>query len=243
MRTSSNNQPAGFPGAIPPEPARTPTNTDNHMNPTPFKITPSVRRAVRYAVGDNALSGLLLFLVAEPVDGSPPEAIELPPGGSWFAGGLRRPLPADAGRGAPAGSVLLESLVREQGPRVLLVNPGGINVRVNDRLAPPLILLKERDRLSISFGPAYEVDVFNQPCVGPVPAEFVGQICPVCRGAFRAGQRVLQCPHCRRPMHLEEGPEDEALKCAPTITDCLSCGHPVRLAAGWLTEPWSGTAS
>lgn len=205
-------------------------------------IAPSIGGAVKCAVGGCALPSLRVWLVAEPVDGKLLEAVELPPGGSWFSGGLR-PVPADAGRGAPAGSVLLETLVREQGLRVLMVNPGGVKVLVNDHLAPPLVLLKERDRLSISFGSSYEVAVFNQPCIGPVPAEFVGQVCPACRGAFSAGQRAFQCPHCRRPMHLEEGPDDEVLKCAQCVTNCPSCEKPVRLAAGWLTEPWSGTAS
>ncbi len=150
---------------------------------------------------------------------------------------------AAATRDAPAGSVLVESLVREQGPQVLLVNPEGVDVRVNDRLAPPLALLKERDRFSISCGPAYEIDVFNQPWIGPVPAEFVGQSCPVCHDVFRAGQRGFLCPHCRWPMHLEEGPDDKVLKCAHYVTICPTCEKPVRLAAGWLTEPWSGSAS
>lgn len=193
--------------------------------------------------GGCGLPGLRTGLVAEPVEGLPLEVVELPAGASWFGGGGVRPVLAEAGGGGPAGSVLLEPLLREGGPRILVVNAHGIAVRVNDRVAPPVVLLKEGDRLSVSFGTIYEVDLFSEPSIGPVPAEFVGRCCHVCHVSFGPDQRVFMCPHCRYPLHLEDGPDDEVLKCAALVASCPACERPIRLAAGWLTEPWSGTAS
>jgi len=133
--------------------------------------------------------------------------------------------------------VLLEPVIHADDFRLLLVNPEEAEIRINDQVAPHVILLRASDQIRINFGSPLEVAVYNVPFIGKPPADLVGETCPLCRLKITEKTRVFRCPYCRAGLHLEEGDDETALKCAALSPVCGGCNHPVQFAEGYLTKP------
>lgn len=188
------------------------------------------------AANPASLLGAGFRLFAEPCDGRAPEPLAVPSGLTRLSLASRA-AELMACPGQQAGCLLLEPVRAGHRQRLLLLVPDGAGLRVNDRLAPPLALLREGDRLGIGAAPALEVGFHAAPVIGPPAPESVGRQCPVCRGNVEASTRIYHCP-CGTPLHLEEGPDHEARKCALVVGHCPSCGQATRLTPGCARQPW-----
>ncbi len=129
---------------------------------------------------------------------------------------------------AAASSALGESLV--------LVTPPGSGVRVNGLPTPVITPLALGDQLSLGPGSVYHVSRRFQTTAIPTPPGFVGEQCPLCLAEFAAETRVVVCPACGTPRHLEgeEVPEtSERLVCAE-LGSCPVCDTPPPTTAAGL---------
>lgn len=166
-----------------------------------------------------------------------PNYLEVPDGVSYLRADRAGPLhletvPPDSSQDV----VILEPVTHEGRFRLLLVDPARSTVLVNDQNSTLATLIKERDIIRVGCDTAFEVAIYWRPCIGKTPAELIGATCPICRTSLSENSRCYRCP-CGKGMHLEEGDEEEVLKCALTTPVCQTCQRPVMLAAGYSTVP------
>lgn len=122
-------------------------------------------------------------------------------------------------------------------PRLAVVNPGTAALRVNDHLAPRVVVLNEGDLVSLDGINPMHVAVFNRPYVGVPPPEVIGVECRVCRVPFGPETKCYACA-CGGSLHCEDGQTfDGALQCALSVPDCPSCNRSIVLTEGYLSTP------
>ncbi len=177
-----------------------------------------------------------------PEDPARPLWLEIPPGVSYLTmekDGYPR-LDQDPPEGA-SGFVLLEPISWDQGDRVLAINMRPKSLRVNGKIAPPVILLKAGDELLFSPASGYvaHVAVFNSGAVGTLSDEETEVRCAICLNTFEMGARVYVCPGCKKPFHLdsEDQPEETRLVCARPGNRCPICRTPMNFEAGYTEVP------
>ncbi len=144
----------------------------------------------------------------------------------------------DAGSCPSPNTILLEPILNEdRQPRLLVMTPPGLRLRVNDQHALPLSALSERDQFRFSEDRAFVVTLFHQPQIGAPPPKLIGSKCPVCRGLFTETSRCLVC-QCGCGLHLEgEKSDPNALQCAKAVSRCPACKQMVTLQAGYSYLP------
>jgi hypothetical protein len=194
---------------------------------------------VKNSPGSRPGSSAVFHLISEGGSGAGPAGelvIEVPDGvcGLRLAAGRA---PATVPVSSPGAGLLLESVMHDAYPRLLLVNLRSAAIRHNGRVAPHALLLREGDHFGPAGGPTLELALFHRAFVGSPPEVMIGEECPVCRSSFSEETRLYQCAHCGGGLHLEQGAEDEALRCAEMVPECPKCSRPVRLTDGYLTPP------
>ena len=96
----------------------------------------------------------------------------------------------------PAGTAAafrVEVVLQRAQPRLLLVCPRERRVRVNGVIAPPFVVLKEKDCIQVEADVVLHVTIFNRPAIGPVSANLIGKECQVCRVPFTANILTYAC--------------------------------------------------
>jgi hypothetical protein len=186
-------------------------------------------------VSQSGAAGAVFHLVPEGA-GGPGEVLRVPPGpcGLAFAGDGGPRLVRHNSRSA---RLLLEPVLRGREHRLLLIDLGVGELWHNDRIAPGVVCLRDADQFHVRGGTVLEVALFGRARVGPPPPDCLGKPCPYCKVPFAPDTRVLLCAVCGEALHLEEGGEDEVLRCAAMTADCPRCREALRTSAGYLRQP------
>ncbi len=134
--------------------------------------------------------------------------------------------------------MLVEQVAHRRQPRLLLARGRAKGVFLNGLPAPHFMLLRERDTLRLDEGFLLHVTVYNQPVIGPVPADWIGKECPICRVPLTATSRCFVCA-CGAVMHCEDDEKDDSLQCAQlrVRSGCPACQRPVVLEPGYAYLP------
>lgn len=113
------------------------------------------------------------------------------------------------------------------GRSILMLTAPGSAVRVHGLPAPIVAPLALGDEivLEASSLTLYVSRLQSATATAP-PPQIVGTKCEVCLTEFTRRTRVVFCPHCGHPLHLEgeETPSDARLECA-RLGACPHCGH------------------
>ena len=106
-----------------------------------------------------------------------------------------------------------------------MLAPGRFDLRINDRPAGPVSILKPKDQLQVAANYALHVSALIKPYTGPPDDADVGQECLVCRTRVLSNQTIFRCPLCDVPLHAggPDRPEHDRLECSVTATDCPRC--------------------
>jgi len=177
-------------------------------------------------------------------DPPPLDPLEITEGVSYLvaATGKRPRLRRKPAEGADE-TFVLEPVWTTQPPQLLMLTMNGEAAMVNGAPAPPVALLRQKDM--VQFGPASDcvahVTIYNEPYIGPPPADVIGRTCPVCLATITSDDtaRVYVCRRCRTPLHLEgeETPPKRRRECALVSPNCYSCGLPVVMEKGYTYRP------
>jgi hypothetical protein len=162
--------------------------------------------------------------------GEPHQTVAVPQGVSYLAARPTGELELTNDRPASC-FVALEPIRIRHRPMMVLLQPNGLRVRLNGQIAPCVAVIGHDDQLLVEAADGHSVQIAKRrrPSVQTVPPGFLGQICPVCRTPFLAGQRVWICD-CEQPLH-NEPPErgEDRLECARLPTHCPICNDPIAL--------------
>lgn len=183
------------------------------------------------------MSSSTFHLLPERVHGSPLSPVVVPPTISAYSIDAGRLAPV-SGPKADAALMFLEPLIREKPPRLLFIDRGSHDVRVNGQRVPEIFLLNVGDQLRIGAGDSMEVALYQKIKIGPPLPESIGQTCPVCLTKIEEDSRVYHCPSCGMALHLEENSQDEeALDCAKSVPACHRCRTVIQLGDCYPVQP------
>jgi hypothetical protein len=106
-------------------------------------------------------------------------------------------LPGDSGI-APWHAVIIRSALTRA---PVLINLAGQNTWVNERPVIGVQVLRQRDviRLAQIRLSLWEVRITRLE----LGNRFIGKECLVCQDIFKAGEKVIHCPHCDTPSHRD----------------------------------------
>lgn len=171
-----------------------------------------------------------LTLCAGPANPAP---LEVPAGVSFLANPLEE-IPYISVE-EPAGLACALEPVQVSGqPRLLLLSPPELRVRVNGQPAPRVALLSLRDQVQLAGGPLLHVTIHQSLHVGPPPAESLGKECPVCRDILTAERIVYVCPSCGTAIHSEG---ENGLDCINIGSECPACPTALIRQSGYAYQP------
>jgi len=227
-----------------------------------------------------------LFEGARTGHGTAPEpSLPLPapiqleiPGGVWALGideettPRLTPCPGDGGGGPRAtGVFVVEPIVTDSGPRLLLLTPPDRSARVNGAPVPCVGLLNDGDQVLLDGLASLHVAFVRRLLRQPAETRHTARPCVVCRGQIVEGQEIYVCA-CEAVMHCESsegkggsvahplvaspalvspaldpviGPEGdpagEPLNCASMLPECPACKRAIEWRA--TGSPHSGGGS
>jgi hypothetical protein len=130
---------------------------------------------------------------------------------------------------------------RSRQPAMLFTPPDDCAL-LNGVPCPPVALLSAADQVQLGDYVVH-VALFNRPALGPVPAELVGQSCPICRRRFAEGSYVYVCHQCHAtalhdiPPGKAASESEDLLDCVRMCSECPACNAPIMLDEGYAHYP------
>jgi len=126
---------------------------------------------------------------------------------------------------APA-ECLLEPVVQDNVPCLLVLASDRRPVRVNGERRARIAGLRQRDQLQLHDGRTFQVALHVQCVIGLAPDSHRDTPCGVCHETV--GERaVYLCPSCDSAVHCDRRDPDDVRDCLSLCSECPSCRAPL----------------
>jgi hypothetical protein len=132
-----------------------------------------------------------------------------------------------AGRRRPGGAAcLLEPVVQENVPYLLVLTSERRPIQVNGERRARIACLRQRDQLQLHDGRTFQVALHIECVIGRAPASHQDKPCAVCHETV--GERVVYlCPSCDSAVHCDRRDPDDVRDCLSLCSECPSCRSPI----------------
>jgi hypothetical protein len=148
-----------------------------------------------------------------------------------------------------AGTFVVEQIVTESGPHLLVLTPPGRSARVNGAPLPRVGLLRDGDQVLLDGVVSLQVAVVRRFFRQAAERQHTTRPCVVCRGRIVEGREIYLCAceavmHCESPESSEGsadflllGSTDERLNCAAMLPGCPVCQRSIEWPAAEAPRP------
>jgi hypothetical protein len=133
---------------------------------------------------------------------------------------------AAAWRSSTPAECLLEPVVQENVPCLLVLASDRRPVRVNGERRARIAGLRQHDQLQLHDGRTFQVALHMRCVIGRAPDSHKDKPCGVCHETV--GERaVYLCPSCDSAVHCDQRDPDDVRDCLSLCSECPSCRSPL----------------